>query len=218
MGRPHGNTKDIQGKTFGRLTVVAYKGRTATRKSLWECRCVCGNSLVVIGSSLRNGNTSSCGCARSYTPEEAEAAFWEKINKDGPEHPTLGKCWIWTGAKLSFGYGHLSWKGKFRVAHHVAYELLIGPVPPDLETDHLCRTPACVNPAHLEPVTHRVNVLRGVSPFAKRARQTHCKRGHEFTPENTYIHKSLGVRVCRACHRQQVAEKQKRKRKRSDSA
>lgn len=190
---------DESGRTFGRLTVVAYAGRDANRNATWSCECACGRRTTVIGRNLRNGNTTSCGCARTRTDDEAVAAFWAKVRK-------TRSCWVWTGAKLSFGYGHLLWRGRYRVAHHVAYELLIGPVPDGLVTDHLCRNPACVNPEHLEPVIQRVNVIdRGSGPFAQRARQTHCKRGHEFSEANTYIHKSRGVRICRTCHRDRVS-------------
>jgi hypothetical protein len=136
-----------------------------------------------------------------------EQKFWQKVVK------TLG-CWIWTGAKRGrMGHGHCQWRGRMKGAHIVAYELLVGLVPDGLDLDHTCRNPACVNPAHLEPVTHRENVIvRGTGPFAQRARQTHCLRGHEFTPENTYIHKSRGVRVCRKCHAARVRAAYKKKR------
>lgn len=90
-------------------------------------------------------------------------------------------------------------------AHRVAYELLIGPIAAGLELDHLCRTHACVNPAHLEPVTGQVNLLRGVGFPATNAAKTHCPQGHEYTAENTYWSKK-GQRGCRAC----TAEKQRR--------
>jgi hypothetical protein len=111
--------------------------------------------------------------------------FWAKVEKtDG--------CWLWTGALDGNGYGQITSgrRGSGHLpAHRVAYEFLVGPIPDGMELDHVwergCRSTACVNPAHLEPVTHRENVLRGNSPMAQQARQTHCKHGHEFTAENT---------------------------------
>jgi hypothetical protein len=134
-----------------------------------------------------------------------EDRFWAKVNKDGPipEHrPDLGPCWIWTGAKIKHGYGHFRLNRKSILAHRVAYEWLVGPIPEGLEPDHLCRVPSCVNPGHIEPVTQRENVLRGTSFAALNARKTHCPHGHEYTPENTRVQvKPNGARgrFCRAC-------------------
>ena len=71
------------------------------------------------------------------------------------------ECWLWT-ASLRDGYGQLRYEGRIRGAHVVIYELLVGPVPTELELDHLCRARRCVNPAHMEPVTHAINLWRGV--------------------------------------------------------
>lgn len=85
-----------------------------------------------------------------------------------------------------------------RPVHQVIYEMIIGPIQQGLELDHLCRNHGCVNPAHLEPVTHKENVLRGTSPAAGHAKQTHCDRGHEFTPQNTLLYDG-GRRRCKTC-------------------
>lgn len=106
-------------------------------------------------------------------------------------------CWVWTAAQMSRGYGAIRVAGKVLLAHRVSYELYVGPIPEGLTIDHLCRNPSCVNPAHLEAVTQGENVRRGKSPIAANARKTHCKRGHEFTPENTYV--ETHGRKCRAC-------------------
>jgi hypothetical protein len=117
-----------------------------------------------------------------------------------------GDCIVWTGASNRLGYGSLSVGGRFFMAHRLSYELSKGPIPAGLEIDHLCRNPPCINPAHLEAVSHTENVRRGearIVTIRLRAAQTHCKYGHEFSPENTMITKSNGKtqRVCRACRR-----------------
>jgi len=140
--------------------------------------------------------------------------FWSKVNKNGPipEHrPDLGPCWLWTASKSRNGYGHFSVAGRLRPAHAVSYEEEHGPVPEGMELDHLCRTPLCVLSAHLEPVTHRENILRGVSLSAQYARMTHCIHGHAFDLLNTYIDRH-GKRRCRACARQYQARRYRARR------
>lgn len=121
------------------------------------------------------------------------SGFWRRVDKNGD-----GGCWLWTGAKTSNGYGYLNTDGGRRLAHRFSYESLVGPIPAGLQLDHLCRVRHCVNPTHLEPVTQRENVLRGEGLSAANARKTHCSRGHEYTPENTYIY-AEGRRHCRPC-------------------
>lgn len=116
-----------------------------------------------------------------------EERFWPKVEKtDG--------CWNWMACKNHAGYGTVKYKGQSRLAHRLCYELLIGPIPAGLVLDHLCRNPACVNPAHLDPVTHQVNMSRG--SFGTR---THCHKGHPFDAENTYRDPNRNRRVCRTC-------------------
>lgn len=86
-------------------------------------------------------------------------------------------CWLWVGA-LAQGYGRFWFKGRTRQAHVVAYEHCIGPVPAGCELDHLCRVRRCVNPRHVEPVPHRVNVLRGEGWSAAQAKRSMCVEGH----------------------------------------
>ena len=69
-------------------------------------------------------------------------------------------CWIWRGTILKIGYGSCSYRHRATYAHRIAYEIYVGPIPRGLELDHLCRVTRCVNPAHLEPVTHAENMRR----------------------------------------------------------
>lgn len=109
-------------------------------------------------------------------------------------------CWLWAGHIRSDGYGGI-WntiKNQYDVAHRLVYESLVGPVPKELQLDHLCRVRHCINPEHLEPVTRKVNILRGEGMGAKNARKTHCKNGHLLSGDNLRIDVS-GYRQCRKC-------------------
>lgn len=111
-------------------------------------------------------------------------------------------CLIWTGSTDRKGYARISVCGKVRRAHRVLYEICVGPIPKRHVLDHECRVHPCVHPAHLEPVTNRVNTLRGKSFAARHASKTHCKHGHAFTKENTYERPDRpGTRECRACRK-----------------
>jgi hypothetical protein len=125
------------------------------------------------------------------------ARFLSKVDQSGP-----GSCHTWRGHHRN-GYGSFFQGGKMRIASRVAYELFIGPIPNGLTIDHVksrgCQTTLCVNPAHLEAVTMRENVLRSGRPADRKA-QTHCMHGHEFSPENTRFNKN-GTRSCRQCDR-----------------
>lgn len=120
------------------------------------------------------------------------------------------ECWDWL-RPWKRGYGYIYHDGRNQPAHRVIYELLVGPVPPGYELDHLCRNKACVRPSHLEPVLHVDNMRRAIphrqdgfrslKEHNQRERaRTHCKSGHEFTKENTYW-RPTGGRDCRTCMR-----------------
>lgn len=138
-------------------------------------------------------------------------------------NPDTG-CWEWTGAKRD-GYGLFKVKGKNVSAHRWSWEFFRGPIPQGLEIDHLCRNRACVNPNHLEPVTKTENMGRIPWTDAARAAHkagrdksatmrrtaTHCRRGHERTPENIYVTPTGGwsCRKCRALAQRRYSERKK---------
>lgn len=109
-------------------------------------------------------------------------------------------CWVWQGADNGVGYGVIASNGRQTYTHRVAYEFFIGPVPAGLVLDHLCRVRRCCNPWHLDPVTHRVNLLRGVGVSAVAASRTACPQGHPYDQRNTYRYPN-GSRRCMACAR-----------------
>lgn len=130
----------------------------------------------------------------AMTDIEVQSRFWAKVEK-GED------CWIWTAGTFRGGYGQFPFGGRSWQAHRFAYTSLVGDIPAGLQLDHLCRRPSCVNPKHLEPVTHQENVLRGVSMPADCARRTHCPQGHPYDAENTTL-RSRGSRECRECNRE----------------
>jgi hypothetical protein len=172
------------------------------RKSIPPRTCLhCGKQFYVPPSRIREGKGKYCSRACSFVRRPCRPAaerFWEKVRHSDD----LFGCWEWTASRDDLGYGYFSPSGGNRVpAHAYAYRLVVGEVPDGLELDHLCRNPSCVNPAHLEPVTHRENLMRGESPMAKNARKTHCIHGHPFSGDNLYIIPSTGDRMCKTCAR-----------------
>ena len=104
-------------------------------------------------------------------------------------------CWLWTGHKYPRGYGQFHSRRRVVYAHRFAYEYFVGPIPSGLVLDHLCRNRACVNPQHLEPVSHTENVRRGEAVKAV------CKAGHTYDANNTYLDVN-GWKHCRTCDRE----------------
>jgi len=122
--------------------------------------------------------------------------LWARI-----ERGSNGECWRWLSWHDADGYA--GWRvmgAPSRRPQRLIYALERGEFDNALVIDHLCRNRWCVNPWHMEPVTGVENVLRGVGPAATHARETHCKRGHPFTEENTYPNHN--GRGCRACKRE----------------
>lgn len=131
----------------------------------------------------------------NYTRRDPIDRFAEKIKK------TEQDCWLWTGSGTVGGYPSF-WSGeRFVLAHRWSYEHFIGAIPDGLVLDHLCRVKRCVNPAHLDPVTQRENVMRSIGPTSINAAKTHCPRGHPYDEANTYVYPRDGSRRCRTCIR-----------------
>lgn len=120
-------------------------------------------------------------------------------------HPELG-CWRWTGSKDKHGYGHIEVDGRPKQASRVVYEHYRDLIPEGLVLDHYrypdaCIGPSCCNPDHLLVTTRSANAAR-----TSWARATHCRAGHEYTPENTALIStgrdgSGKSRRCRSCQR-----------------
>lgn len=116
-------------------------------------------------------------------------------------------CWYWNGSCTSSGYGHLNaGGGKYPLAHVLLFEHFRGPVPEGLELDHLCRNRRCVNPDHLEPVTHYENERRGAAPAMRLHVAGVCARGHNLVTEASRRRSNGRVVYCRACRREKRAE------------
>lgn len=117
------------------------------------------------------------------------------------EDPRTG-CWLWPLALSTQGYGIL----RHQLVHRVAYQECVGPIPPGYRVIHTCTTRDCLNPAHLA-------LSRGSGPTAFNIDATHCRRGHAFTPENTYVHpKYPHQRHCRRCQADRVRAKRHQER------
>ncbi|KKL82601.1 hypothetical protein LCGC14_1983150 [marine sediment metagenome] len=114
--------------------------------------------------------------------------FWTKANK-------TDTCWLWTANLDECGYRRISMNRIMRGAHRISYQMIVGEIPEGLEIDHLCRVRHCVNPDHLEVVTHKANTERSVH---RNSLKVECQFGHPFDKENTY-NKGDGSRGCRIC-------------------
>lgn len=167
-----------------------------------NCECGCGNQVRngkrfvrFHAAKVVNRNSNL-----KWTLEKVTEVFWTRVRK-------TETCWIWEGYKDANGYGKASWNGRHMWSHRMAFILTRGYEPVGLDLDHLCKNPICCNPDHLDPVTHTVNVQRALL-------QTHCKRGHKFTPENSYYRPDRKPeelnKMCRTCLAQRAAARMKR--------
>jgi hypothetical protein len=161
--------------------------------------------------------------------EAARAAFWAKVRRDERG------CWIWTGSKRAHGYGTFYVQPSdghpgSKITHRLAWMDLVGPIPAGHDLDHLCRTPACVNPAHLDPVTRKEHAARRdnaptypadtvtlptPAPVIRRRDRktwdqyrTHCRNGHEYAVTG-FASNGPGIRTCRACREERDARRRR---------
>lgn len=129
--------------------------------------------------------------------------------------PDENGCWVWQGRLQPDGYARVHIRGVSTPVHRWSYEHFVGPIPAGLVIDHLCRNRACCNPAHLEAVVQRTNVMRAPTALPTiNAAKTHCIRGHELAGRNLVITRN-GIhpaRQCRTCINLRAAEYRRRRR------
>lgn len=175
------------------------KGKNKATCSADECdrtaetRGLCGMHY----QRLRAGSAKAGPSHR----EDAATRFWRYVDRRSPD-----ECWPWIGVIQPRGYGIFGMNGKKVLAHRVAYELAIGPIPDGLQIDHVrargCTRRDCVNPGHLEPVTGQENNLRSTNVSAINAAKTHCPKGHPY--DRVYKRKDGLERVCGTCARENL--------------
>lgn len=125
-------------------------------------------------------------------------------------------CWLWTRRDGTISdtdqYYQFYFYNVGYVAHRLMYVWFVEPMQDDsLVIDHLCRCHPCINPAHLELVSVRENVLRGVGVPAKNAQKQVCQNGHDLTPDNIYFEPNGNGRKCRICRNVYATNKRRRK-------
>lgn len=140
---------------------------------------------------------------------DLDPRFWSYVDQSGGPDA----CWPWMRSVDRQGYGRQVVDGHGWGAHRIAWTLTRGPIPDGLVTCHHCDNPPCCNPAHLFVGTQRENLADMKRKGRSTASRTHCKHGHEFTPENTYLwrapadsrsaslYRATTIRMCKTCMR-----------------
>lgn len=161
--------EDLTGQRFGRLVAMSFVGKTERRKSLWLCRCDCGEKAIWKADTLKKPQDHGCPKCVKKGPQVRELAekLWERVvQRIGSE------CWEWTGATFGFGYGIIRHRTLHLPAHRVSYALANGEIPDGLCVLHRCDNPLCVRPDHLFLGTRTDNA-------ADREAKGRGKRGEE---------------------------------------
>lgn len=148
------------------------------------CKCGCGNKTT-IAKKTRGQYGHTAGLPVNYLiGHHRKKRIEESIRESVMPEPNNG-CFLWIGELSPGGYGRKRYLGKRLYAHRLVYEMEHGEIPKDMTIDHLCRVRSCVNPKHMEVVTNKENILRGISPSALNFRKKFCaKCSGPYTKDN----------------------------------
>ena len=180
------------------------------KNTMVELACErCGVTFFVAAGRLKFRAGRFCSRACAWAPVPLAVRFEAKVER------LPSGCWRWTGSLTKKGYGRFNGGGgresKILPAHRVSFQLAGRTIPAGLQLDHLCRNRWCVNPDHLEAVTGKVNMERGMSPPMVIHRSGACKRGHPLTAENAAMRKDGTRAYCIPCRQQRRREEDARR-------